>query len=376
MKQIYPPATIGIIGGGQLGKMLTFAAKKMGYHVIILDPTPSSPAGQVADEQITAPFNDLEAAIRLAKSCDVLTYEFENVDADIVEHLERNFQVHPTSHVLRITQNRLKEKETLTALGIPVTQFRSVNNETDLNEAVDDIGLPAVVKTIRGGYDGKGQIVLKDPEDLEKVHSPKELIFESFVPFIKEISCICVRSIREVKTFPISENIHRNNILYMSIVPARISKEEAHHAAKIAKRVVEGLKGVGAFGIEMFLLEDGTILVNEIAPRVHNSGHYTIEACYTSQFEQHIRAICGLPLGEVKLLSPVVMVNILGEGIKRSALKGIDEVLAVPGTNLHLYGKREARPGRKMGHITVLAPSLKEAIERAERAHSLLRWEQ
>ena len=381
MKRVYPGSTIGIFGGGQLGKMLTLEAKKMGYKVITLDPTPSSPCARVADEQIIASFDDRDAALNLAKRSDVLTYEFENVNADIIEYLEKEgFFVSPSSQVLKITQNRIKEKKFLRSQGILTTDFRAILKSSQLEEAREKPGLPAVLKTATSGYDGKGQIVLREKKDVEKIPeslTSRKLIWEKWVPFVKEISVICTRGARgEIKTFPVSENIHRSNILHMSIVPARIPTEAKEKAVEIAKKVAEKLKAIGTIGIEMFLLEEGTIMVNEIAPRVHNSGHYSIEACYTSQFEQHLRAICGLPLGSTKLLSAVVMVNILGEELrdKKTMLSGIDKALAIPGVNLHLYGKDEVRAGRKMGHITVLADSVPEAIRRAEKAKNFLCW--
>lgn len=389
-KKIYPPSTIGILGGGQLGKMLAQEAKKMGYKVITLDPTLNCPCAQVCDEQIIAEFNDKTQALNLAKKADVLTYEFENIPVETVEYLEEEgFCVFPSSKVLAITQNRIKEKEFLRSIGILTTDFQAVEEVSGVKEASLELGLPAVLKTSTSGYDGKGQVVLKTKGDIQnvgeslfcqppsaKASAGRELVYEKFVPFIKELSVICARGRSgQVMTFPVSENIHRNNILYMSIVPARIPAEVEKKAADIAKRVAKGLEAIGAIGVEMFLLEDETILVNEIAPRVHNSGHYTIEACYTSQFEQHIRAICSLPLGSTELLSPAVMVNILGQEGRKAELLGIDEALSIPGVNLHLYGKAEVRPGRKMGHLTVLADTLDEAIKMAEEAKNLLRWD-
>jgi 5-(carboxyamino)imidazole ribonucleotide synthase len=374
-KKIYPPSTIGILGGGQLGKMLAQEAKKMGYKVITLDPTSECPCAQVCDGQITARFNDKSQALNLAKKADVLTYEFENIPAETVEYLEKQgFSVFPSAKVLRLTQNRIKEKEFLRSQDILTADFQAVEKVSDLEKAFLELGLPAVLKTATGGYDGKGQVVLKTKEDLQNVEKGlfcEELIYEKFVPFIKEVSVICVRDRGgQIKTFPVSENIHRNNILYMSIVPARISQNAEKKAANIAKKVAQGLGAIGAIGIEMFLLKDDLILVNEIAPRVHNSGHYTIEACYTSQFEQHIRAICSLPLGSTELLSPAVMINILGDDLisRKDMFSWIDGVLKIKGANLHLYGKKEIKPGRKMGHITLLAASVSDAIQRAEIA--------
>lgn len=382
VKKIYPGATIGIFGGGQLGKMLAQAAKKMGYNVITLDPTHNSPCGQVADEQIIASFDDYGAAEKLADASDVLTYEFENVDAGIIEHLEKKGRtIFPSSRALKITQNRIKEKNFLKKIGIPVTDFRAIASRSDLKEAQKELGLPAMLKTATGGYDGKGQVLLNTEKDILDVPESlflKKLIWEKYVPFTKEISVICARGADdELKTFPVSENVHRNNILYISSVPAEISSGVEARATEIARKISKGLGAIGAIGVEMFLCKDETILVNEIAPRVHNSGHYTIEACITSQFEQHIRAICGMPLGETELLSPVAMINILGEerGNGKVSLAGVAEALSIPGVSLHLYGKEAVKAGRKMGHLTALAGSASKAASRAEKAIDYLRWE-
>ena len=380
-KKIYPPATIGVLGGGQLGRMLAQEAKKMGYKVITLDAVANCPCAQVCDEQIVAEFGDKSKALSLAQKSDVLTYEFENIPAQTVKYLEeKGFSVFPDSRVLEVTQNRVREKEFLKEIGIKTTYFQEFSDLFELKEILKNFGMPAVIKTAKGGYDGKGQVVLKTGDDFRNIEErlfSKELIYEKFVPFEKEISIICARDKSgKMVTFPVSENIHHNNILYMSIVPARISADLQKKAANIAKRVAQGLEGIGVIGVEMFLLEDGEILVNEIAPRVHNSAHYSIEACYTSQFEQHIRAICGLPLGSTDLLSPAVMVNILGgPGVdKKAVLCGMDKALNISRLNLHLYGKNDVKPGRKMGHLTVMADTVDEAIKQAEKAKKNLRW--
>lgn len=377
---ISPGSTIGILGGGQLGRMLAMEAKKMGYRVVTLDPTPDSPCGQVADEQIVASFDDVEAAVTLAGKCDVITYEFENVAVTVVEHLEKVQVVHPGSHVLRVTQNRVAEKSLLRELNIEVTDFDVVRGQDDLERASEHIGLPTVLKTTRGGYNGKGQYIIKDRGQALsayqrlKMSSGAELIWERFVPFVKEVSVICARtSTGEVASYPVAENIHHDNILYMSIVPAQISPATEKKAKEIAETIASQLGVVGVIGIEMFLMEDGSLLVNEIAPRPHNSGHYTLDACQTSQFEQQLRAICGLPLGSTALLSPVVMINILGEG-SGNRLDGVEEALKDPNIKLHIYGKIGAKAKRKMGHLCALAESVPEAIGMAEKAKSKLRW--
>lgn len=376
MNTTFPPATIGIIGGGQLGKMLSQAAKRLGYRVIILDPMPSCPASGLCDEHITAKFDDPEAIAMLTKKADILTFEFENVDSTPLKQAADRVAVFPHPSILHTLSHRVREKRAMQEIGIKVANFIFLDTDKQLTEAVAAIGLPAVLKTVQGGYDGKGQHVLRSVNDLTALSFSGAHIMETYVPFAKEISVICARSATgELRSFPVAENIHRNNILHQSIVPARISESTARQATEYAERVVAGLNGVGAFGIEMFLCADGEIMINEVAPRVHNSGHYTIEACHTSQFEQHIRAICGLPLGETGLRRAAVMINIIGDKDNRSArLEGITAALRIPEVNLHLYGKEELRCGRKMGHITALADSLPIAVERAETAHRCLRW--
>jgi 5-(carboxyamino)imidazole ribonucleotide synthase len=347
----------------------------MGYKVVTLDPVPNSPCGQIADKQIVAEFDDFDAAFKLAEMCDVITYEFENVNVEIVEALEEENRLYPRSHVLRITQNRLQEKEFVRNIGIGVVDFCRVECSEDVESGYRKVGLPAILKTVHGGYDGKGQVVVESEEDLKRLNiKGQTLIWEKKVPFIKELSVVCARDVRgNVVTYPVSENIHRENILDMSIIPARISKEIENRAKEVAETIAVKLDIVGVFCVEMFLLKDGRIFVNEIAPRPHNSGHYTINACVTSQFEQQLRAVCGLPLGSTKLLSPAAMVNILGEG-RGNSLTGVDELLQDPDISFHFYGKKEAMARRKMGHITVLADSVEEAIKKAEQKRKQLKW--
>jgi 5-(carboxyamino)imidazole ribonucleotide synthase len=379
---ISPGSTIGILGGGQLGRMLAIEARKMGYRVITLNPTPDSPCGQVADEEIVASFDDVEAAVTLAGKCDAITYEFENIDVRVVEYLERTKRVYPGSHVLRVTQDRVTEKSRLRELNIDVTDFDVIREQDDVERASEHIGLPAVLKTTRGGYDGKGQYVVKNRGQALSAYqrlrilSGEQLIWEKFVPFVKEVSVICARTCTgELASYPVAENIHRDNILYMSIVPARIPPTTEKKAREIAETVASRLGVVGAIGVEMFLMEDGSLLVNEIAPRPHNSGHYTLDACQASQFEQQLRTVCGLPLASTALLSPVVMINILGEG-SGNRLDGVEEALSDPCIKLHLYGKVEAKAKRKMGHLCALAKTVPEAIQRAEKAKGKLKWDE
>ncbi|MCM3146536.1 5-(carboxyamino)imidazole ribonucleotide synthase [Brevibacillus sp. MER 51] len=364
-KQIKPGSTLGILGGGQLGRMIALAGRAMGYRFVTMDPTADAPCGQTADRQIVASYDDVEAAMQLASVSDVISYEFENVDAQVAEVLESRAYVPQGSRLLRITQNRIREKTAIREIGIPVAPFCVVNSLGDLQNAVRELGLPAVMKTATGGYDGKGQWVLRSEAELAEAYETlskagTELIVEQFVPFQMELSVIAARNpAGELAVFPVSENIHQENILHLSIVPARISAEVAARAEEIARTIVEKLDVVGLIAVELFLTEDGQLYVNELAPRPHNSGHFTMDACVTSQFEQHVRAVCNLPLGSTELLSSVVMVNILGEHLQPV----IDQIDKLPRTaKLHLYGKAESKAKRKMGHINVLAPTVEEAL--------------
>ncbi|BAU29873.1 5-(carboxyamino)imidazole ribonucleotide synthase [Aneurinibacillus soli] len=362
---IRPGATIGVLGGGQLGRMLALAGRASGYRFITLDPTEDSPCSQVCDRQILAGYDDVDGAMDLAQASDVITYEFENVDAQVAAILEDQSYVPQGSQLLRITQNRIDEKLTLESFDIPVAPFRIIANADEAERAIEQLGLPAVMKTATGGYDGKGQAVIRKAGEAAQAYqelqkSGADIIIEKFVPFVKEVSVIAARSVSgEVATFPVSENVHRENILHLSIVPARISDETAQKAEVVARTIAEKLDVRGLIAVEMFVTEDGGIIVNELAPRPHNSGHYTMDACVTSQFEQHIRAICDLPLGATRLLTPVVMVNILGEHLAPI----LDKIDTFPATaKLHLYGKQDSKPKRKMGHINVLADSVEEAL--------------
>jgi len=367
-----PGSTLGVVGGGQLGRMFALDARRMGYKVVVLDPDPESPTGQIADDRIVAPYTDADAMRQLVERCDVVTYEFENVNADAVATAEVSGHVRPGSHVLRIAQHRLIEKGALVENGFPVAEYAEVDTMADMVKAVERIGTPAVLKTATSGYDGKGQIVLRSAVDMREAHSElrrqsEALILEAFVPFELEISVIAARGPDgDVVCFPPSENQHVNGILDVSIVPARIPTEVRNAAVKMASGIAEALDVVGLVAVEMFVTTDGQLLVNEIAPRPHNSGHYTQDACATSQFEQLVRAICGLPLGSTELLSPVVMVNLLGDTwADAGGTPDWDAALGVHGAVLHLYGKSEARIGRKMAHINVTAPDVETALTRA-----------
>lgn len=377
---ILPGSTIGILGGGQLGRMITLAGRNMGYRFAVLDPTPDSPNGQVADHQIVATYHDVEAAERLADRCDVITYEFENVDAGVAAMLGTRSYVPQGSQLLYTTQHRLREKRAIEAAGVQVAPYAAIRTLDDLEQAASRLGLPGVLKTTSGGYDGKGQRVIRSRDEMKDAYAalaPQEvasdgrdgaeapLVLERFVQFRCELSVIAARSPRgEVRVFPVAENIHIDNILHMSIVPARIPDDVAQRAGQLAIRIAEGLGVVGLIAVEMFMTEDGELYVNELAPRPHNSGHYTMEACKTSQFEQHVRAICNLPLGSTELMSPVVMVNLLGQHVQplldwqSKQTREQDDV----SVKLHLYGKHEAKAQRKMGHINLLANNVDAAL--------------
>ncbi|MGC4378549.1 5-(carboxyamino)imidazole ribonucleotide synthase [Fictibacillus sp. Mic-4] len=365
-KTILPGETIGILGGGQLGRMMAISAREMGFSVVVLEPGTNSPCGQVSDEQISTAYNDMAGIRELANKSDVITYEFENVDVDSAKWLEEHANMPQGSELLRITQHRRREKEAITNAGVPVAPYRSVTNEEEFEKAIQDLGMPSVLKTCRGGYDGKGQVVIRSEKDKADAtalfEGGRECVLESWIPFQKELSVIVTRSVSgEMTTFPTAENIHVDNILHQSIIPARVSPAVEEKAKQIAKDIALYLNLVGTLAVEMFLTEDDEIFVNELAPRPHNSGHYTIEACETSQFDQHIRAICNWPLGETKLLKPVVMINVLGEHVAPL----INNLSQLKDAKLHLYGKKEAKIKRKMGHITVLGDTIEEALDKA-----------
>jgi len=378
---IVPPATVGILGGGQLGRMLALEAKRMGYRVAVLDPTPGSPAGQVADDEVIAAYGDLEAVRRLGEISDVVTYEFENVDVRSVELLERaGVRIRPGSHALRITQHRLREKRFLVEHGLPVADFVAIERAADVDDAARRFGFPGVIKTAVGGYDGKGQAVVHDAAQAAAAFerlAGHQLVWERFVPFVAELGIICARSESgAMVTYPVTRNIHEENILAFSVAPAGLPEAVRARAREIAVRIAVGLDFVGTFCVEFFLLADGELLVNEIAPRPHNSGHYTFDACHLSQFDAQLRAVCDLPLPQPRLTSTAVMVNILGTGVGDD-LFGIPELLADPGVVLHLYGKKHAAARRKMGHFTILREpgfDAERLLEAAREARARLSW--
>ncbi|MBS4023786.1 MAG: 5-(carboxyamino)imidazole ribonucleotide synthase [Dethiobacter sp.] len=377
---VRPPFRIAIVGGGQLGKMMTVAAKQLGFHVTVLDPTPESPAAQVADRQVVAAFTDGEAIRSLAASADVITYEFEHIDCSSLLALEEDgYPVFPTARLLRIIQNKLTQKKALAKANIPVPSFLPAADSKEAGEAAAKLGFPLLLKACRGGYDGKGNALVMNAGELDAQFESLggcEILVEEFIPFTCEVSVMVARGrFGEIKSYPLSENEHADNILRQSVVPARVAPAVELKSRQVAESVMSLFSGVGVFCVEMFVTAQGEVLVNEVAPRPHNSGHYTIEACVTSQFEQHIRAIAGLPLGDTTLVQPAVMVNLLGEeGFYGPAvLEGTALALSLPGVHLHLYGKSITSPLRKMGHITVTAPKLAQAIDVAARAGQALR---
>lgn len=368
-RNILPGQTIGIIGGGQLGRMMALAAKAMGYRVAVLDPEPDSPCGQVSDEKVVGAYDDLSAIKKLAELSDVITYEFENIDADTLAWLCENAYVPQGTKLLDISQDRIKEKSAIQSAGVQVAPFAVIHSLAEVYDNMERLGYPAVLKTSRGGYDGKGQLVIKEKQDIENAtalleHGP--CVLEKWVPFKKEISVILTGSINgETAVFPVAENIHFNNILHQTIVPARISERAKDKAIQYAKKLAQEFQLVGTLAVEMFLTDDDEIYINELAPRPHNSGHYTIEACETSQFEQQIRAVCNLPLASTDLLKPAVMVNILGEH-QAMVLERMPEM---KDWKVHFYGKKDPKVKRKMGHVTILRESVETAIEEASKSN-------
>lgn len=370
---ILPGATIGVLGSGQLGRMFAIAARRMGYRVRTLSPEIDTPTGQIADEEIRAAYDDLDAVREFARQVDVITFEFENVPADAVHLAEEFVPVRPAGSVLHTTQHRLREKRFLTRHGFPVAPFREVSDPIALEAALAELGCPAVLKTAGFGYDGKGQARISSRDAAAEVwrrHAEQEMVLEAFVDFARELSVIGARAEGgEFVHWGVIENTHANHILDASVAPAGIVAKVAREAVEITRSVMEALDVVGVLCVEFFLTHDGRLLVNEVAPRPHNSGHFTFDACVTSQFEQQLRAVCGLPLGSTEQYRPAAMANLLGELWQRGE-PAWPRALAYPHVKLHLYGKVEPRPGRKMGHLTALADSPHEARERVLKARA------
>ena len=374
MSRVHGPGSrLGIMGGGQLGRMLALAARRLGYAVHVYAPGGRSPAGQVADVEVTAGYDDEEAVRRFASGVDVLTFEFENVPADTVRWAAEHCEVRPGAQALAIAQNRIREKTFLSDGGFPVAPWAEVTSSADLSAAAARLGYPAVLKTAESGYDGKGQRRLGSPDDLVAADLPPfPGVLEAWVPFVMEISVVLARGADgSIAVFPVGENIHHHHILDATLVPARLDPAVARRAEKLASAVAARLDFTGVLAVEMFVLANGSLLVNEIAPRPHNSGHFTLDACVTDQFEQQLRAVCGLPLGSPELLRPCAMANLLGDLWSRGE-PAWAAVAAFGDVKIHLYGKDRAVPGRKMGHLTVLGATADAALERVRAARSAL----
>ena len=364
MKIIPPGATVGVLGSGQLGRMFAIAARRMGYRVHTLSPDDDTPTGQVADREIQAAYDDLDAVREFARGVSVVTFEFENVSAAAAEAAAEHAPVRPAGTVLHTTQNRLREKGFLRNAGFPVAPFSAVRSLEELERALAGIGTPAVLKTAGWGYDGKGQAKIATAADAEAAWrslQTDEAILEAFVDFEREVSVVGARGLDgSFAHFGVLANDHRNHILDVTVAPAPVSPSVERDAVEIARGILEALEVVGVLCVEMFLTRNGSLLVNELAPRPHNSGHLTFDACVTSQFEQQLRAICGLPLGGTGLLRPAAMANLLGD-LWQGGEPDWAAACAFPEVKLHLYGKATARPGRKMGHLTALADDPEEA---------------
>lgn len=373
---ILPGATLGMLGGGQLGRMFTVAARTMGYRVIVLDPDLKSPAGKIADKHLCADYHDHQALNEMSASCAAITTEFENVPADTLEILSKTCFVRPSANAVAVTQDRINEKNFLFARQIPTNRFAVIENENGIREAFQKIGSPAILKRSRLGYDGKGQwrvTSLDQAMDAFNAMGKVACVLEELLEFQTEISVVLARSVGgSISTYPTGENIHVNGILDTTIVPARVSTEISDRAQSIAKRVAEELNYNGVLAVEMFVMPEGRVLVNEVAPRPHNSGHYTLDACVTDQFEQQVRTLCGLEPGDTRLLSPVVMINLLGD-VWGNSQPQWEELLHHPQIKLHLYGKTEARPGRKMGHYNVLSDHTDNALALAREVFERLK---
>ena len=381
---ITPPATIGLLGGGQLGRMLALAARAMGYRVVVMDPDPHCPTASVADRQVVAGYDDVGGAMRLAELSDVVTYELEHVAVDVVDAIESVVPVRPGRLPLRVTQDRIAERRFVEEAGVEVADWREVRTTAELRRAVGELGLPVRLKVATGGYDGRGQLRIADDAAIDgaidRLGRParQRLLVESELAFERELSVIVTRGIEgRFATFPISGNRHDEGILVESVAPADVDEDVAERAAGIGQRLAIAMGITGTLTVELFLMPDGRIVANELAPRVHNSGHWTIEGAATSQFEQHLRAICGLDLGSTDALAPTAIANLLGTGPGRPARLeplGLARAMIDPAVHLHLYDKRQVFERRKMGHVTATAPTVAEALQRARAAGEQLRW--
>jgi 5-(carboxyamino)imidazole ribonucleotide synthase len=372
---ILPGATLGMLGGGQLGRMFTQAAQTMGYRVMVLDPDVNSPAGIIADEHLCAAYDDETALKTMADNCAAVTTEFENIPSTTLAFLEALTTVRPSSKALTSTQNRNVEKAFIASLGIQTAPFAPIKSTADIDALNGKIGFPAILKVATLGYDGKGQVPCASLEDVYTAFASldeKECVLEQRISLEREISVVLARSEKgDITNFPVAENVHVNGILHSTTVPSSVSTEQSQAAIQMANKIAKGLGYIGTMAVEFFVSTDGEIIANEIAPRPHNSGHYTLDACATSQFEQQVRMLCGLPSGDCDLTQPVVMINLLGDVWGNSEPKWT-VALNEPNLKLHLYGKKSARPGRKMGHFNVLSSSTELAMSQAEQIFDAL----
>ncbi len=376
---ILPGATIGMLGGGQLGRMFTIAARNMGYKVIVLEPDIHSPAGQLSDHHIIAKYDDTEALAELSKKCDVVTTEFENIPAEVLNTLAKTIPVHPSASAIEKAQDRIVEKEFILSCGLLPVPYGAIRSHSDIPNATKDLKFPAILKTARFGYDGKGQQTINHVDDVEPAFKNIDqvaCVLEQRIDLDCEISVVIGRNAEgQSNCFPVSENIHKDGILYQSICPANVDDNIVKAAQAATKRIADKLEYVGVLAVEFFVSKQGELLVNEMAPRTHNSGHFTIDACVTSQFEQQVRMVCGLPFGDSTLLSPIVMTNMLGDlwgGDDKKTQPKWNKLLENTATKLHLYGKLEARNGRKMGHYCTLATSVSDAQQQADAIFKVL----
>jgi 5-(carboxyamino)imidazole ribonucleotide synthase len=372
---ILPGATLGMLGGGQLGRMFTVAARTMGYSVIVLDPDTESPAGRIADEHIQSDFHDEKALKRLSEKCTAITTEFENVPADTLELLAQSCLVRPSADAVKITQDRINEKTFFQKNRFPTNRFVVIADKSDLSSMFDFVGAPAILKRSRLGYDGKGQWKvnsLREAVTAFETMGSVPCVLEEMLSFEKEMSVVLARGIDgKISAYPPAENIHVNGILDATIVPAKVSRRVSDEALKIASDIAIKMNYHGVMAVEFFVMPDRRLLINEIAPRPHNSGHFTLDACVTNQFEQQVRTLCGLPLGAPELLSPVVMMNLLGDLWSHHEPNWAD-LLKHANVKLHLYGKNRARPGRKMGHFNVLDEDIEKALRLGKKIKTAL----
>jgi 5-(carboxyamino)imidazole ribonucleotide synthase len=377
-----PGVTVGVVGGGQLGRMLGEAASPLGIDLVVSDPTPDAPASPVVRDQVVGDFDDPETLFELGERADYLTFEIELADPDVLETVESETgtPVHPRPETLRTIQDKLVQKRRLSGAGIPVPAFEAVDSSEELRDALDDLGYPAMLKAREGGYDGRGNVLVDGPDDVEEAFEAIQgpAMVEEFVDYDRELAVIGCKGDGETDTFPVTETIHEEEILRETVSPARTDEDRRERAREVATEILEEMAGRGVYGIELFETADGEILLNEIAPRPHNSGHWTIEGSHTSQFEQHLRAVTGLPLGATGRREPTALSNVLGDvaGRQDAALYGVEDALDTDTISLHWYGKREVYNLRKMGHITSTGESAESVLSLVREVRDWLTFEQ